>query len=99
MKLTAFSIVRCLAALLGVALLTPSVSAFPPALPHTFYGMIRDELGNPLAPGASITLETSAGVKVYGMVTTLLESGVNYRLSVPLDAGLTGDAYKPTALN
>lgn len=73
--------------------------AYPPALPHTFYGMIRNEQGNPLPAGASIILETSAGVKVFGVVSGLLEPGVNYRLSVPLDAGLTGDAYKPTALN
>ena len=73
--------------------------AYPPALPHTFYGMIRDELGNPLPAGASITLESDAGVQVFGDVSGLLEPGVNYRLLVPLDAGLSGDAYRPTALN
>ncbi len=75
------------------------VQAYPPALPHTFFGMIRDELGNPLPSGASLILETSAGKKVFGIVSGLLEPGVNYRLSVPLDAGLTLEAYKPTALN
>jgi hypothetical protein len=83
---------------IGVALAAPQAPAFPPALPHTFYGMIRDELGNPLASGASITLETATGVKVYGVTSGITEAGVNYRLKVPLDAGLTSEAYKPTAL-
>jgi hypothetical protein len=61
--------------------------------------MVRDELGNPLNEGASIILESASGVKVFGVVSGLLEPGVNYRLGVPLDAGLTGDAYRPTALN
>lgn len=89
-----------LGALLLVGGLAPArVAAFPPALPHTVYGMIRDELGNPLAAGASIILESASGVKVFGVVSGLLEPGVNYRLSVPLDAGLTSAAYRPTALN
>jgi hypothetical protein len=83
--------------LLGVA--PAQVVAFPPALPHTVYGMVRDELGNPLAAGATIILESASGVKVFGVVSGLLEPGVNYRLSVPLDAGLTSAAYRPTALN
>jgi hypothetical protein len=85
--------------LLGLSPLTPRVAAFPPALPHTFYGLIRDELGNPLPAGAAITLESSSGVKVYGVVSDIFEAGVNYRLRVPLDAGLTNDRYKPTALH
>lgn len=83
--------------LLGVA--PARVVAFPPALPHTVYGMVRDELGNPLGAGATIILESASGVKVFGVVSGLLEPGVNYRLSVPLDAGLTSAAYRPTALN
>lgn len=89
-------------ALLGFLLLGLApvrVVAFPPALPHTVYGMVRDELGNPLAAGATIILESASGVKVFGVVSGLLEPGVNYRLSVPLDAGLTSAAYRPTALN
>lgn len=89
-----------LAALLIVACLaSTTLFAYPPALPHTFYGMVRDELGNPLSPGATITLETTSGVKVYGVVSALFRPGVNYELRVPLDAGLTSDAYKPTALD
>jgi hypothetical protein len=87
------------ALVLGLALESFRVVAFPPALPHTLYGMVRDELGNPLNEGASIILESASGVKVFGVVSGLLEPGVNYRLGVPLDAGLTGEAYRPTALN
>ena len=91
-----------LAALAAVLLagycLQPPASAFPPALPHTFYGMIRDEFGNPLQAGATIVLESDAGVRVHGAVAGLVDAGVNYRLRVPLDAGLYGEAYKPTAL-
>lgn len=61
--------------------------------------MIRDELGNPLAAGASIILETSAGKKIYGIVSDLMEPGVNYKLSVPMDAGIGNEAYRPSALN
>lgn len=84
---------------LGLALGAARVCAYPPALPHMLYGMVRDELGNPLAAGATILLETPSGVKVYGVVSDILEPGVNYRLNVPLDAGLTSEAYRPTALN
>lgn len=77
----------------------PSARGFPPTLPHEFYGMIRDEHGHPLTAGASIVLETTAGTKVYGIVSGLMEPGVNYRLSVPMDAGLGREAYRPTALN
>lgn len=84
---------------LGLGFIEPPVHAYPPALPHTFFGMVRDEQGNPLPAGASIILETSAGTKVFGVVSGVLEPGVNYRLPVPLDAGLTSEAYKPTALN
>jgi hypothetical protein len=87
------------ALVLGLTLESFRVVAFPPALPHTLYGMVRDELGNPLNEGASIILESASGVKVFGVVSGLLEPGVNYRLGVPLDAGLTGEAYRPTALN
>jgi len=81
--------------LLGVS----STLAFPPALPHTIYGLIRDEQGNPLGAGATIILESASGVKVYSMVSEQLEPGVNYRISIPLDSGLIGAAYKATALN
>jgi hypothetical protein len=80
-------------------LLTATVYSFPPAPHHLIYGMVRDEFGNPISdPTAEIILETSSGVQIRSTIVPNLESGVNYRLAVPIDAGLTSDAYKPTAL-
>lgn len=73
--------------------------AFPPAPNHTFYGLVRDEMGDPIViTNAVVTLETVTGVQVKTTVTPNLSPGMNYRLSVPMDAGLTSDNYKPTAL-
>jgi len=88
-----------LAILLSIGRMVPPLNAYPPALPHTIEGMVRDELGNPLVAGAIVSLEADSGVKVYATVSALLAPGVNYRMTIPLDAGLTSDAYRPTALN
>lgn len=74
------------------------LSAFPPALPHTLYGMARDEYGNPLRTNATIVLTTSSGATVTAVVNPDDEPGVNYRLVVPLDAAVKSDAYKTGAL-
>lgn len=74
------------------------VFAYPPAPHHLFYGMVRDEFGSPIAAGAEVILETLAGVQIKTTVIPNLEPGVNYRLAVPMDAGVTSDLYKPTAL-
>jgi len=73
--------------------------AYPPAPNHVFYGLVRDEMGNPLInDAADIILETAAGVQHKTGIVPDLEPGVNYRLAVPMDAGITEDLYKPTAL-
>jgi hypothetical protein len=73
--------------------------AFPPAPHHLFYGMVRNEMGNPLAvTDAEVILETLAGTQLKARVVPNLRPGINYRLAVPMDAGLTADDYKPTAL-
>ena len=74
------------------------LSAYPPAPHHLFYGMVRDEFGSPIAAGAEVILETLGGVQIKTTVVPNLEPGVNYRLAVPMDAGITADLYKPTAL-
>lgn len=80
-------------------LLSASIlSAFPPALPHTIYGMARDEFGNPLRTNAVIVLTTSSGATVSAIVDPDDEQGVNYRLVVPLDANVKTGAYKDGAL-
>jgi hypothetical protein len=79
--------------------LSPSVNAFPPAPHHLFMGMVRDEYGNPLlAEGAEVILDTLNGRNVRAKVKPGLAAGVNYRLAVPMDSGITQDAYQPTAL-
>lgn len=76
-----------------------AVLAFPPAPNHTIYGLVRDQIGNPLdLTGAEITLESTAGIQATAPIVPGMEPGVNYRLDVPMDAGLTADLYKPTAL-
>src|SRR5688572_15996601 len=73
--------------------------AFPPAPHHLFYGMIRDEYGNPIqGDNVEVLLETSAGLKLRASLNDALEPGINYRLPVPMDAGVTSDLYKATAL-
>lgn len=73
--------------------------AFPPAPDHVVFGMVRDEQGNPLnATKATVLLEVGGTVIAQTTITTGLELGVNYRMTIPLDAGITGDKYKPTAL-
>ncbi len=74
------------------------VQAFPPAPPHTLFGVVRDQIGNPLEKGADVILETASGVKIRTSVAMRTEVAVNYELEVPMDAGLTADAYLPTAL-
>ena len=83
----------------GVSLLQPGrVQSFPPAPPHVLYGLVRDEQGTPLAgTGAQVILETPTGVQIKGHLIAD-EPGLNYRLTIPMDSGLTADTYKPTAL-
>lgn len=88
-----------LALLLGAGLVERPVQAYPPAPFHLFYGMLRDEYGTPInVTGAEVILETSSGVKIQTTVNPGIESGANYRLEVPMDAGLTAAPYQPTAL-
>jgi hypothetical protein len=74
------------------------VQAFPPAPPHTIYGVVRDQIGNPLNDGAEVILEASSGTRVRTFVLAHKELPLNYSLEVPMDAGLTADRYSPTAL-
>ena len=85
------------AAVLGV--LGHQALAFPPLPHHTVYGLVRDEFGNPLiSQGTELTLVTLAGAVITTTVVPGLEAGVNYRIEVPVDAGLTSDLYRPTAM-
>ena len=75
------------------------LSAYPPAPFHLFYGMLRDEYGTPInVTGAEVVLETSGGVQVKTPINPGIETAANYRLEVPMDAGLMAAPYQPTAL-
>ena len=85
-------------ALLCLALPVATI-AFPPAPNHLIFGIVRDQIGNPLdIDNAEIILQSSADLKVAAPVVPQLEPGANYRMEVSMDAGLTSDLYKPTAL-
>ena len=72
--------------------------AYPPAPHHLLYGLVRDEYGSPMnVVGAEVILVTPSGRELKAKIADA-EPGVNYRLEVPMDAGLTYDVYKPTAL-
>ncbi len=84
--------------LLAVLLVFP-VLAFPPAPHHSVFGLVRDEQGNPLkGSNPMVILEVDGKSMAHTAVDSKLDLGVNYRLRVPLDAGVTADKYKPTAL-
>lgn len=75
------------------------VHGFPPAPHHVIYGQVRDEFGHPIAnTNAVIIFQTPDGVQISGSIVPQLRPGVNYELNVPMDSGITSDAYKPTAL-
>jgi hypothetical protein len=85
--------------LLAGAIQSGPVRAYPPAPFHLFYGTLRDEYGTPLnTVEAEVILETSSGVRVKTAVNPGIEPGANYRLEVPMDAGLMAAPYQPTAL-
>lgn len=87
------------AAVVAALAMTPPAKAFPPAPHHLFMGMVRDEYGNPvLAEDAEVILDTLNGRTVSSRVRPGLAAGINYRLAVPMDSGITQDAYQPTAL-
>lgn len=83
----------------GLLLSGGSITAFPPAPHHIIYGTVRDEMGNPLwLEGAAVILETPSGVSIKAEIVAGLEPGVNYKLAVPIDAGVTLDTYRSSAL-
>jgi hypothetical protein len=78
---------------------TPRLTAYPPAPHHLLHGIVRDAFGTPIAGiDAAIVLETAAGDRIYGEIIPGIEPGLNYRLEVPMDSGMTADRYRATAL-
>ncbi len=98
---TVFSAQRYAGYLTGIVALATALTAlaFPPAPYHTLYGMVRDEMGEPImSANAVVTLVTTNGVRISTSVVPNLAPGMNYRLQIPMDAGLTSANYSPTAL-
>jgi len=86
--------------LVSVCWLSPRAAlAYPPTPHHIIYGTVRNEMGDPIVvTNAQVVLETMTGVQLKTPVIANLAPGINYRLLVSMDAGLTADAYRPTAL-
>jgi len=65
-----------------------SSHAFPPTPDHLFYGMIRNEWGEPLdVNGARVFILSTNGIGAHAPVTPSTQPGINYRLTVPMDSG------------
>ena len=86
-------------AALGLGSTLSIVWAYPPAPHHVIEGVVRDSYGTPLGtPSARITLETSTGQSISAPLIPTMRGGLNYRLTIPMDAGVTPERYRPTAL-
>ncbi len=93
MKLTGLPL-----ALLALLLGAPALRAFPPAPNVLIYGMVKDQYGTPLQNSSDqVILQTTTGVQVVGNVQPGLAIGVNYSVSVPMDAGTIPGLSTPTA--
>lgn len=79
------------------ALAAAGLAAFgyPPAPHHQLFGTVRDQYGNPLTGAdAEVIFEAAAGRQHRVPVTFGRTPGVNYRLAVPMDSGVTPDLYQ-----
>lgn len=90
----------CLTLLVAMASLAALTAfAYPPAPHHIIYGMVRDDMGNPLTlTNAEVVLATVDGIQIKAQVIPELTPGMNYRLFISMDSGLTPDSYQITAL-
>lgn len=88
-----------LALMLACLVLGWPAMGFPPAPHQVVYGLVRDELGSPLnVSRATVLLEANGAILASSTIAAGSEPGVNYRLLIPIDSGLTADLYKPSAL-
>ena len=86
-------------ALLAMLLHLPAVRAFPPAQDCLIYGVVKDQYGTPLVNSAArVLLVSSNGTQLATSIAPGLAIGINFALSVPMDAGVTPDPYTPNAL-
>ncbi len=106
MRYLDFSVISARAArLLGLALAAlvlggvRPVAAFPPAPHHLLHGIVRDSFGNPInVRGTKLILQTPTGTQIAAEIIPGIEPGLNYRLQVPMDSGMTPNLYQPGVL-
>lgn len=92
-------ILRAAALMLVLLAQATALRAFPPAPPHTFTGMVRNEWGDPIdVSSAQVFLETTNGVSLSVNIRAAAGAGVNYRLEVPMDTRATIDLSDPNAM-
>jgi hypothetical protein len=85
--------------LLALHLCLPAAWSFPPEPDGLIYGMVKDQYGTPLLNAADkVVLQTPGGVQVTTTIQPGLAIGINYALTVPMDAGITPDPYVTDAL-
>jgi len=69
-----------------------SALAFPPAPHHVLFGMVRNQWGDPInVAGAEVFLETTNAAGLKATLYPGVEPDANYRLLVPMDAGISPD--------
>lgn len=87
--------------LVVAALAIGRLAAFPPAPSNTLFGLVRDQLGNPVMDANAMIMLTNAagtGSAVVGYVQPDMAPGVNYQVEIPMDSGVTADLYTPSAM-
>ena len=83
----------------SMLLIFSGARAFPPSPHHVVYGMVRDEMGEPVSLlGAQVILETTNAAPVQTVISPGVEPGVNYEMLIPMDSGIQPDLYKSSAL-
>lgn len=68
-------------------LLVTAAQAYPPAPYHVFYGMVRNEWGDPVdVSTAKVFIVATNGAGAQAPVAASTQPGINYRLTVPMDS-------------
>ena len=86
-------------ALVAASIVSVGVFGFPPAPHHLIKGTVRDSQGYEIEVDGTVLLKTVTGVVINAPLTPSLFVDASYHMEVPMDAGVTPDSYKPTALN
>src|SRR5262245_23075630 len=75
------------AALALTALTSFTAFAYPPAPDFQFYGLVRNEWGEPLnVNGAAVFIVSTNATSAIAPIAISTQPGINYRLTVPMDS-------------